>query len=164
MDQQIARLVQHENGLLIPRLHGDDWMVGRVTASAIASASAASVLPRSFASIPSARQLMESGSRFCPAGRQCAGFHTDQARGLRRRELQCFGAVPALADQHATVDGDGMNLERVPGDVEPDDDDLSDRMAWLLKPSTYGSRIIAHPRPVRAPSTASGQDRSKFGL
>jgi hypothetical protein len=45
-DHKVAGLVRHQGGLLSLRLHRDEAHRGRMTASAIASASAASVFPR----------------------------------------------------------------------------------------------------------------------
>jgi len=100
-------------------------MVGRETASHMASASTASVLPRLYVGLHIGRRdqsnVMADGLDLaCPEVRSPAGFKANNAAPQAGKELKHVGAAKPPLDRYLAIRRHAVNLEYQLANIEPD--------------------------------------------
>ena len=116
-DQQVAGLVQHQDGLLIHRLHRDEahrWpghgFADRLGIGGIGLATLDIGFHIGWRHEPDIMTQLEQFTR--PMMRRRAGFHAHQARGELPEKDQNLAAPKAALHDRATVFIDAVNLDR----------------------------------------------------
>lgn len=109
--------MQRLHGLLVERFDHNNRIVGRVTASDMASASPASVMPRftwaSHRLLDQLDPMTKCHQLPCAMKRRGAGLHANQPRRLFLEERQNLRASQLAADKHCSLGIDAMELKNV---------------------------------------------------